>query len=1071
MAHLKLSFLGAFRATVDGQAVIFRSDKERALLAYLTVESDRPHPREVLAALLWPDYSDEAARKNLRNSLHRLRQALAPDGGPETPFLLATPGDVRFCPDSDHTLDTRAFGDLLAVCRSHRHRRIAACPTCHASLARAVELYRGEFLAAFSPADSQPFEEWASVLRESLHREMVLACHTLAAFHLQHGDYAQVEAYARRQLALEPWHEGAHLQLMQALSGSGQRSAALAQYEACRRLLADGLGTEPGTTLNDAVERLRRGEALHTIPPLQMPEFPTPFFGRDEELACLAAGLAAPDTRLYTLTGLGGAGKTRLAVEAARQHHGTFSDGVFFVPLEEIASPDALAGAVVTTLGLAFADGKPLHAQLLEHLRSKEMLLVLDNCDHLTEAVASLCRDILRAAPRVTLLCTSREPLNLQTEGRFPVPGLPIPPALSEDARHRRVADWEEYPAIALFLDRARRVRPGLTLDQDTLPHVLDICLLLDGQPLGLELAAAALRYRTPADVLHALAQDLAVLTTDQPDVRRRHRSLGAVLDFCWERLTPQEQEILPQLTVFKGGWDRAAAQAVTGACPEVLGALEEKSLLRQTALGRLELHPLVRRFAAGKLAAALGSDPTAVVVRLSRRHSQHYLWLASILETNPGNPASKDSLEAIRADWHNIRAAWQWACQHGDYAALFPAGRQLFWYYELRDAFEEGRQLFSQVAIAVDAAAARDPEAATARALGLAAEGWFLWRKARSILPFEVSSPTDFDMARARAEECLAILRRLGRESLGAEAHLVLGLILLRTREFARAEEELRACVRLHEAQDNLSGKAYGLHAQALLHYYRRDLERSAACLHECLTLFETCGDRRGVALVFDSLGDLAVQRGNPVQAQHFYERSYALMEAQEYAWGMALEAYELGRVAASLGALDRARREHLRSLALLERCDDRLGMAENQRMLGVIALQAGDPAIAKQHLLAALDIGLHQRAEAILPPTLHALGEWHAACGDPSRAAGLWALVARSPASPHDFRVRSTQRLAEAGSPLPREAVEREAGGRGLRLTASLWAAANEELGSAAPTAETQVSFVAPCGLCKTR
>src|SRR5436190_242902 len=257
MPRLELTLLGGFHAYVDGSPVTgFDTDKTRALLVYVAMEPARAHSRELLAGLLWPELADDAARRNLRNSLFKLRQALGEqDGSPG--FLIVTPQTVQLDPASDYRCDAAEFSRLIAACHEHRHRKLDHCTSCHSRLQRAAELYQGDFLRGLHLADSQDFEEWHVIRREALHREALDALSRLSSYHEARGENEQALHYAYRQLELEPWREEAHRQAMRLLAVTGQRSAALAQYEACRRALAQELNAEPSAETTALYEFLK----------------------------------------------------------------------------------------------------------------------------------------------------------------------------------------------------------------------------------------------------------------------------------------------------------------------------------------------------------------------------------------------------------------------------------------------------------------------------------------------------------------------------------------------------------------------------------------------------------------------------------------------------------------------------------------------------------------------------------------------------------------------------------------------------------------------------------------------
>jgi DNA-binding SARP family transcriptional activator len=345
MSVLTITLLGPLQATrADGTPVAFRSRKELALFAYLAVEHARPQRRDALLALLWPDAPVGAAQNSLRVALAHLRQSLGRDAA----SLIIDRQTVRLAPGPNGWLDVAAFRELLDACKTHRHKKREACPDCVERLERAVDLYGGELLAGFSLPDTSPFEEWALMRRAELHHAILGALVTLADAHEDADDYPALCHCARRQLAIEPWHEPAHRTLMRGLALTGDRAGALAHYQVCRTVLADELGVEPDAETRALYERIRAGELAPATrdagaPAHALPLPLTPFVGREAELATLRA---SADVRLLTLVGVGGIGKTRLALELARNKLDAYVDGVFFVPLARLESAEAITPVI-----------------------------------------------------------------------------------------------------------------------------------------------------------------------------------------------------------------------------------------------------------------------------------------------------------------------------------------------------------------------------------------------------------------------------------------------------------------------------------------------------------------------------------------------------------------------------------------------------------------------------------------------------------------------------------------------------------------------------------------------------
>ncbi|NUO02992.1 MAG: hypothetical protein HUU01_20475, partial [Saprospiraceae bacterium] len=458
------------------------------------------------------------------------------------------------------------------------------------------------------------FETWMLAEQARLRELVIQALHTLAIYHAGQGQLAQGIGFVRRLLSMEPWREEAHRQLMGLLAQAGQRSAALAQYEICRQILVEELGVDPGPETKALYERIRAGDLSQRAQKLEstgefsstpllpsplaplsprhnLPPQPTPFIGREQEIAEIKQLLLEePACRLLTLMGPGGIGKTRLALAAAAEVKDSFPHGVHFAPLASVGEPEIIISALAEALHLTIQAGVKPKTELFNYLDEKQLLLVIDNLEHLLAGVG-LLSEILMAAPQVKLLATSRERLNLQEEWSYRVQGLSFPKDASPDT------NFESYSAMRLFLERACRAEAGFNLSEADLPHVIRLCQLVDGMPLALELAAPWVRSITCREIVQEIERSLDFLTTSLRNTPARHRSIKAVLEQTWQRLPETEKALLCKLSVFQGGCLREAAIQVTGATLTLLSSLVDKALLRRAESGRYELHELIRQF------------------------------------------------------------------------------------------------------------------------------------------------------------------------------------------------------------------------------------------------------------------------------------------------------------------------------------------------------------------------------------------------------------------------------------------------------------------------------------------
>lgn len=723
MVALTVNCFGQFTVMVGQQPVAsFRTDKVRALLVYLALEA-RPHRREALAALLWPDIGEEYAQKNLRNTLHRLRQPLQALDPALTERLLTSTRQTIALDPAYLMADVQQFEALISASAAHarsaataRNVHLAHCAECLARLTQAAELYQGELLAGFTLADAPLFEEWLVLRREALHQQMMQLLFDLAEAYETQGELALAQRALRRLLALEPWREEAHRLLMRILAQSDQRSAALAQFEQCRLVLQREFGIEPavetralyeqilnndfrlaslavGLPATSQISKIQNQKSEIIAAPHNLPADLTPFIGRTRSLAEIRGRLAR-GVRLLTLVGPGGMGKTRLALEVGRQEVAAYPDGVVFVGLAALQSPTALAGAIVTTLaatlGVALQGADP-RTTLIQFLQARRLLLILDNFEHLlagTSEAVELVTALVQAAPGVQILVTSREHLQLRSEQLFQVQPLAI-------AAQATLAEASANSAVRLFVQSAQFVQADFQLTATNLAVVLRICQLVEGMPLGLELAAAQVGTLPLRAIADAIQQSAAFLAVDWHDLPARQRSLRAVFAWSWQLLTTEEQRALRQMSIFQGGFDLTAAQAVIDATQPLLSRLCRKSLLQwqETASGegRYMLHELVRQFAAEELHAAGEGDVVAA------KHGRYYLAYLAARGFRLGRGEPKEASAEIQAELDNIRLAWQWAATTGRIEELEEATYSWWQFCTFQGLETEARLSFAQ--------------------------------------------------------------------------------------------------------------------------------------------------------------------------------------------------------------------------------------------------------------------------------------------------------------------------------------------------------------------------------------
>lgn len=899
MPTLTIQLLGGFAVTAaDAPITAFAYDKVRGLLAYLVMEADRPHRREWLATLFWPEQPRRSALQSLSQALYQLRRTLA-DEQAKPSFLLITPQTVQFNPKSDYWLDTQALQRLFDECRAHAHRPMHTCPACQARLTQASDLYHGPFLEGFSLPDSPEFDEWVLIQRERLQRLVIDALRSLVSGYERQGNYLQALLYGQHWLAVEPWQEEAHCAVMRLLAASGQRSAALAQFEQCRRLLAAELGVEPSAETCALYQQIHDASNAQPTVRASRPNLPaplTPLIGRAHELALLEQWLRDPTCRLISLVGPGGSGKTRLALEAAMQVTDDFADGVVFVPLTAVDAPTAIISAIVQALGLTFARREEPQRQLCAYLQTQNLLLVLDNFEHLLAGV-HLLTALLAAAPQLKLLVTSRAQLNAQGEQMLTVAGLALPAvqklngdALSGDEA-RTVTAAE---AVALFLYHARRLRADYTPDLADLAAIAQICAAVDGMPLAILLAAAWLPLLPPPAIAHQLLDELTTethgidfLAADWPDLPERQRNMRTVLDQAWRLLRDTEQSVLAALAVFRGDFTQAAAHAVAGAKSHQLRSLVEKSWLHRTAENRYELHELLRQYAAEKL-----QQRPNVALLVQDRHCAYFAAALARWAGELRGERQLGALAELEAELANAQAAWHWALAQAELDDLDQAIDGLCLFYDWRGRCQQG-ETFCQTAL----------EQLHPQVTG---EQRFIIARLLAWCGFFSQVLDHLEQATTRLHASLALLD-----------------------ELAQAPQ----------TEDQRDIRAFALYA---LGHATHGTNRSATkqSWEASLALYRAVADEWGVHQVLNNLGRLAVEVSDYPTAIRLLEESLALGQQLGDRKSMAHTLCYLGNAYANLGELAKATELSAQSVALSQALGDRLGAADSMgRMASTLA------------------------------------------------------------------------------------------------------------------------------------
>lgn len=1076
MPDLEIHLLGPFEVLSEGQPLTaFKSNKARALLAYLVCEVDRPHARGVLAGLFWPEYPENKARDNLRFTLSSLRQTLD-DSQADPPFLLIERETVQFNPDCNCRVD---LWDLRQALED------GSLP----KLKSGLSLYRSRFLEGFSLGDCPAFDEWLLLQGERIQREVIMGFYRLAAHYEVRCDYEMALFAVEQVRAIDPTGEDCYRRMMHLLALNGQREQAMEQYQLCRVMLQKELGVEPSreiTTLYKAI----RSQSFPPPPSAprwdNLPRQTTPFIGREAAQKTLDNILTNPEIPLITIHGPGGIGKTRLALQAALAQRTHFRDGVYFVRLGPLSDPEQIVPAIAAATGFYFyQSGEDQETQLFNFLRAKSMLLVLDNFEHLSVG-APLIADLLQAAPEVRVLATSRHRLNLSFETVFTLGGMDC-----AGSSEQLVTDQPE--GVQLFIQCARRVNCDYEPQAADLVEISRICQLVGGSPLGIVLAAPLVSSLPLGEITAAMQQDNDFLTSHAQDMPERQTSLRAAFNHSWNLLSEQEQQILLKLAVFKGGFTFQAAQGIMEAKLSDLKELENKALLQYSfGVGRYEFHSLIWQFAFERLAAQ-----PQVHEAIRAAHSAWYIHTLEKWFTEAQGSRQLTTLQLIEWDIENIRAAWDWEITRGHTLYLERALNGLCFYYQWRGLYQEGETLCFLTAqrLRIDLPPTASPDAPGFRLLARV----LAWRSVFSLAighrrranEYLTESMQVYDLdqqggfylrqvgdclvntscqeARRCYEKSLAICRE--RDDCWGEAHALaalgwaafdsgcyseardfflksqrllrtledhigmatalrgLGSTAIRQGQLSRAEKFLRECTQLVKETRNQAELAKGLSALGWTFVLNGKFQEGSTSIAQSIEIWTNLGSDDQKTHLYTTLGLAELHQGRVADALDEIQQSLELAQIHHNPKALAFAHWGLGWVDMVRGDLDAALDTVLESERLWREAGFLEEVGHAQALLATIACQQGRWAQAREYLRAVLDSTIQQH---VLLPLLYAapaLGLCFTLEGKPAMHNRVHALATSYPLITRSFFFKLVTQQMYASHGIPHDLVKSSA------------------------------------------
>ncbi|MCK4932088.1 MAG: AAA family ATPase [Candidatus Aminicenantes bacterium] len=915
---LEICLIGRFEVRRDGEFIEIPHRSAQSLLAYLALNSQNRFRREKVAGLLWHASDEKKARRQLRQALWRLRTLI---GGE---YFLADRVSIGLNPDAK----------ILVDIDSLKYVNVWAEPS--TDLVKSISNYCGEFLPGI-------YEQWVDLERQRL--ETVFERNMLILLgHLEDNnrwlDILQCgEAWISRGEVPEP----AYRSLMIAHHRLGDISTVSKVYQRCVKALGEDLGVSPSVETRTLYEQLLTDESPEELPPIEydhaLPQALTTFIGRADEITELGKRLANPSCRLLTVIGPGGIGKTRLALQVAHTSIDDYRDGVFFIPLESLDSPELILSKIANILGFHFSEGIEPKQQIENYLREKEMLLVVDNLEQVISGAIILV-NILEASQNVKILATSRERLNLTAEWVFEIHGMTYPEDDSLD-------EVETYGAVSLFLDRAKRISSDFAPTRNDLRFITQICQLVEGAPLAIELSAVWVRGLSCEEIYREIEENIDFLDESPRDGPERQSSLKASFNHSWKLLSDQETTTLRKLSVFRGGCQIEAAKSISSAKLSILIGLVDKSLLRISNSSRYSLHPLIRQFSKEELLKDQDEWKST-----KEFHSRYYVDFAAEQSANIRAAGQDNALNRINEEIENIRAATRWAIDTRAFEKFEGLLESLRMFLDIRGWYAEGIRICAQVVSSLESAASLENKSGSENvallAQALAGQSWFSHR---------LYSLKDDDSILKKAH---SIAREFGLKEIQGDCLDTMAVIALRDGNYQYAKDLFLKCLEIWRELENNWWQ--GTDLICLSHVARSQgcFQEGAQFSGDALIKFRDLRNPWGIASALCARGACARELNNLTNAMNFYLESLIISKNIGWRSGVARASLGLSHVKFLEGEFDEAMKHCLQSYHIFSELGKKVEIPAVLTIMASIHRSLGDFESYKKHSWEAIDSAL---------------------------------------------------------------------------------------------------------------
>jgi len=910
---IRAKFLGDYEIRANGCAISgFATQKNRALAAYLILEHERDHPRNKLAALFWPDVAEQAALHNLRQALSVIRKAFEPCAAGE--IFTASRESVGFCSRIEFTVDVIDFENQMRSMVDRFHQQPGrGFPITR--LKKVLEMYRGELLESMILADASLFSDWLVLRREALNRLAVEGASLLLQYYENRCEWGEARKTAEKLVRLAPWDENAHSRLIDVLLQLAQGNAALAHYQSALRYFADELAIEPDYQMKKSFIDIQRffesgrNEARKKVLPLRIPGYSTPFVGRSKELETLEDWVSDPGCQVITITGPGGSGKTRLATRLAETQNSLFAGGVFFVSIAGCTDRQELSARILHEVSSVEERSADSMAELLTWAKNRRALLLLDNVDNCGEA-AELAAKILEVSRQIVLVCTSYNRLDLVGERVYSLGGL----SLDGDS---------ESEAVRLFLSHIQAESQPESKTAEFIQDIIEICRLVEGLPLAIDLAAGQTKRVPSTDLLNSLEKTMDVLHSGAINLPERHRSITASFENCWSHLPGNQQNMLSKLTIFQSPFTLQAASEVCGVSSLDARELVNLSLLIWDGHETYRFHRAIQHYAREKL--FLNKVEAQL---LTKEHAVFfYQQFVESYDAFSGDGILQ-FLNQTQAVLPDVLQGFRYFIDTGDWERIERIIPPLYCYYDSRSLYREGSEQLT-------ALASLCKEIGT----GSVSRAQLLSRAASLSISIQ-----KFNQVEEQIKFSLSVARENGNREEEAFCYNVLAKLAAVKKSSSKSVEWAQKALEISRNLGDRRGEAHSLYNIGYALTNLGEVTKAEQVQEDCRKICEDLQDWRRLSKALNVLADTACSRGDFDRALKFYDEAVQIAERLENRYSQSLILNNIGTAYFSIKKYSSAEEAYQKSLELCKEIDDREGEAIALSNLGELFAETRD-------------------------------------------------------------------------------------------------------------------------------